>query len=502
MLKLRVDNKEIDVEPGTTVLEAARISGTEVPAMCFADGLGHFTSCMVCLVKDGKSGKLFPSCSVTAEEGMEVVTADPEVMEARKTALELLLSDHVGDCEAPCQISCPAHMDIPRMNRLLEAGKFQEAAGVVMKDIALPTVLGYICSAPCEGACRRRPIDGAVSICMLKRFTGYKSLEVEIGSESGTVAIIGSGPAGLAAAYYLRLRGYHTILFEKEAEAGGALRQIPDDQLPKAALELDINRILSTGIELHLSHPVNPDSFGEFCKKYSAVVIAGGEELLGIEKSHQIDNLFVVGNARKISKMAVRAAGQGKEVAFSIDQYLAGKPVTGEPRMFNSRFGRLVVEEYQEYLKESAGGARTEPDSGFLKGFSEEEVIAEAARCLHCDCRKMDHCSLRILSDQYQADQKRFKGEERKPVTKNFQHGNVVYEPQKCIKCGICVRITAKHKEEYGMTFIGRGFDVVIEVPFNESLEAGLRHTAGEAADGCPTGALSRKVKKGASNEK
>ena len=100
--------------------------------------------------------------------------------EARKTALELLLSEHVGDCEAPCQITCPAHMDIPLMNRLLARGKFAEALQVVKKDIALPSVLGRICPAPCEGACRRRSVDEAVSICLLKRFAGDEDLEVRI----------------------------------------------------------------------------------------------------------------------------------------------------------------------------------------------------------------------------------------------------------------------------------------------------------------------------------
>jgi NADH dehydrogenase/NADH:ubiquinone oxidoreductase subunit G len=100
---------------------------------------------------------------------------------------------------------------------------------------------------------------------------------------------------------------------------------------------------------------------------------------------------------------------------------------------------------------------------------------------------------LRILSDEYHADQKRFQGPQRKPVTKQFQHDTVVYEPQKCIKCGICVRIAELRKEEYGLTYIGRGFDVEIGVPFSESIREGLTHSAIEAATACPTGALSMK---------
>ena len=110
--------------------------GIDIPNMCWHDELEHFTSCMLCLVKDESNGKLFPSCSVKATNNLEVVTENDEIKEARQTALELLLSEHVGDCEAPCQIACPAHMDIPQMNRLIAAGKFDEALKVVKKDIA------------------------------------------------------------------------------------------------------------------------------------------------------------------------------------------------------------------------------------------------------------------------------------------------------------------------------------------------------------------------------
>ncbi len=165
----------------------------------------------------------------------------------------------------------------------------------------------------------------------------------------------------------------------------------------------------------------------------------------------------------------------------------------GEPRLFNSRFGKLVAAEFSEYLKESVDGKRTFPEKGGYSGFSKEEAIAEALRCLHCDCRAIDDCKLRIYSDQYQADQKRFKTSERRNITKMMNHGSVIYEPQKCIKCGICVRLTEKYTEKFGFTYIGRGFDVEIGVPFNEELEQGLTATAEKVAKGCPTGAISLK---------
>jgi NADH dehydrogenase/NADH:ubiquinone oxidoreductase subunit G len=97
---------------------------------------------------------------------------------------------------------------------------------------------------------------------------------------------------------------------------------------------------------------------------------------------------------------------------------------------------------------------------------------------------------LKDLSGRYHANQRRFMGSERKSMTKYFAH-RIVYEPLKCIKCGICVRMTSKYQEKFGFSFIGRGFDVVIGVPFNETVEAGLAETSEKVAKSCPTGALS-----------
>ena len=172
MVTLKIDGKILAVPSGSYLLQAAKKAGADIPALCHYEGLDHYTSCMVCMVKDVQTGSLLPSWSVLAEEGMDIVTLDEEIFESRKAALELLLSDHTGDCQAPCQVACPAHMDIPLMNRLLAEGKVDEALRVVDRDIPIPSVLGRICHAPCEGACRRKTIDESVSVCLLKRYAG------------------------------------------------------------------------------------------------------------------------------------------------------------------------------------------------------------------------------------------------------------------------------------------------------------------------------------------
>jgi len=513
MIKLKINNKQIQVENGTSVMKAAQQLGIHVPNMCWHDELEHFTSCMLCLVKDG-SGRLFPSCSVQASEGQEIITDDAEISEARKTALELLLSEHVGDCEAPCQIACPANMNIPLMNRLIAAGKFDESLAVVKRDIALPAVLGRICPAPCEGACHRKTIDDPISICLLKRFVGDEGAGPEIIPVKKTgkkVVVIGAGPAGLAAAYYLQLKGVQVTLFDKNEKPGGLLRtSISEEILPKDVLDKEIEMILKTGVEFHGGKDIDREVFETLKKDFDTVIIATGTvpenaDFFGLKAtpkgiitdkdSYQTseNNVFAIGNVLRSSRLAVRSVGQGKEVAFSVLQYLNGQVPKGEPRIFNSRFGKLVIAEFSEYIKESVTGKRTFPETGGHSSFSKEEAIAEAKRCMHCDCRAIGNCKLREYSHMYNADQKRFKTSERRNITKQMNHDLVIYEPQKCIKCGICVRLTEKHGEKFGFTYIGRGFDVEIGIPFNEELKEGLTKIAVKVADGCPTGAISLK---------
>jgi predicted molibdopterin-dependent oxidoreductase YjgC len=153
----------------------------------------------------------------------------------------------------------------------------------------------------------------------------------------------------------------------------------------------------------------------------------------------------------------------------------------------------FLPEEKEEYLKEATPDHAVDPSAGYLAGFTEEEARREAARCLHCDCRKQDDCKLRIHSEVYYSDRKRFAGSARRPVTRNVQHDLVVYEPGKCIRCGRCVSITAMRKESLGLTFVGRGFDVRVAAPFGEALGNALAETAVECAEACPTGAISMK---------
>ena len=117
MPKITIDDQTVEIAAGATILEAGRQLGIDIPTLCYLEGYRASTSCQVCLVQLVDSGKFVPACGTRVTEGMRVASETPEVHQLRKTALELLLSDHVGDCLAPCFFACPAHMDVPRMLR-------------------------------------------------------------------------------------------------------------------------------------------------------------------------------------------------------------------------------------------------------------------------------------------------------------------------------------------------------------------------------------------------
>jgi len=151
--------------------------------------------------------------------------------------------------------------------------------------------------------------------------------------------------------------------------------------------------------------------------------------------------------------------------------------------------GRLLPEEAARMAADASDHERLAPSGGEATGFNDEEAAREGLRCLHCDCRSLATCRLRALGEQYDAGTRVYPGD-RRVFRRDATHPAIIYEPGKCIACGLCVEIARKYEEELGLTFIGRGFDVRTAVPFGETLADGLRAAAVECAEACPTGAI------------
>ncbi|MEI6972514.1 MAG: FAD-dependent oxidoreductase, partial [bacterium] len=358
-MNLVIDGMAVVVAKGATVLDAARGIGINIPTMCHLGGYAHFTSCMLCVVKDRESGRLIPSCSAPATDGMVIETDSDEVRHARSSALDLLLSEHVGDCEAPCRITCPAHMNIPRMIRQIGAGRMRDAIETVKADIPMPAVLGRVCPAPCEKACRRGRYDTPLAICLLKRYaadadlSGPSSFHPVCRHASGRkVAIVGAGPAGLAAAYYLALAGHACTIIDEKDEAGGGLRYgVSESILPRGVLAGEVEGIRRLGVEFRMNTRVGRDAdMGLLRMEFHAIVLAPGKQdaqsAAGwgvavaddriVADQHSLATsdtmVFAGGEAVQHGRMAVRAAAHGKIMAIAVDQYLAGGTVTGPVR--------------------------------------------------------------------------------------------------------------------------------------------------------------------------
>ncbi|MBN2011505.1 (2Fe-2S)-binding protein [candidate division KSB1 bacterium] len=519
MIQLTINDQKISVAPKTTILQAANQLNVAIPTMCHLDGMEPFTSCMICVVQETQKNKLLPACSTWVDDDMVIETDNDIVREARKTALELLLSEHVGDCEAPCQRICPAHMNIPLMIRQIQRGDFHDALITVKKHIALPAVLGRICPAPCENGCRRKQQDTPVSICLLKRFVADVDLHTKqpwrptCAPTSGKkVAVIGAGPAGLTAAYELAQKGHACTIYDDHAEPGGTLRYAIDESvLPREVLANEIRQIAALGVKFQMESKIDSEKeLLKICKKFDAVLLAIGtlDEATGMKLgvpmgnrgvlvskdtyAAELPNVFAAGGAIRPSKMAVTSVGDGWAAAYSIDHFLQYGFAKAPASRFNSTIGRLNDGEIQQFMKEADTIARREPEHASA-GLIVDNAVLEATRCLHCDCRKPDHCKLRDYADEYNARQQTYRSNDRRLVNKHVQHDIVIYESGKCIKCGLCVHITERAKERLGMTFIGRGFDVEINVPLGHNLRDGLSHVAEECAAACPTGALAMK---------
>ncbi len=516
-VSLIINGRPVQVPAGRTVLDAARKLNIHIPTLCFLDGLDKFTSCMLCVVFEENSGRLLPACSAEAAPGMRIQSESVIVRKARQQALNFLLSEHVGDCEAPCQRACPAHMDIPLMIRLIRCGRLPEAIAAVKHDIALPAILGRICPAPCEKACKRGQHDTPVSICLLKRYAADVDLaqpapyQPKQTPKSGKrVAVVGAGPAGLAAAFALVRLGHSCRVYDNHSEPGGMLRYgVPADRLPRSVLKAEVTRIADLGVQFEVGRTLSRDlDLAELSRMFDAVVLALGEaepslwEKLGLEGSGRglridrktyatsLPGIFACGNSVSPSRLAIRSLAQGKELAYSLDRYFRSGDLTEEKRRFDSKMGKLREGDIEEFLKEADPAGLVSPQGGLSVGFSESEAVREASRCLGCDCRKIDSCKLRKLADEYQAKPLPFPGDARVKFQKIMQHAQVIYEPGKCLRCGLCVQITKKAGVSLGLTFVGRGFEVHVETPFQGSLQQGLAAAAEQCIKACPTAAL------------
>ncbi len=678
MIRLTIDGREISVEQGSTILDAAVRLGIRIPTLCHVPGFEKSASCFLCAVKIEGQARLSPSCAMPAADGMVVQTNSDEVRAARKMALELLLSDHVGDCIGPCRTGCPARFDIPGFLTPMAGGDFRQSAEIASDFLTLPSALGRVCPRLCEQRCHRCEKGEPLSVGNLHRLAGDRDIASQARyiparerTTGKSVAIVGAGPAGLAAAYHLLRRGHAVVLFDRHPEPGGMLRWgIPEFRLPRNLLAQEIDIIRLLGGKLRLQKSLGRDftlddlrrdfdavflaigaqglrrldcpgedlamSAIEFLEKVGlgrppeigddVVILGGGNTAmdaartalrLGAKKvrvlyrrtrrempclmteveaaeaegvkletlvapqgldrtpdgrlrlitrrmelgppdqsgrprpvpvagsevaveatcviaaigqivetgeleatgltlsprgirvnpmtlATNLEGVFAGGDAVTGADLAVRAIAAGRLAAVSIDQFLNGRPVQGDPEMLSVVMGKLNDEELAEFFREIEETPRVpmpelpieERVKGFAEvelGLSEDAAIKEAGRCMNCGCWKASVCALRQYATEYGADPLRFAGS-RRSFRRDSSHAEIVYEPGKCILCGACVKAAAESGCGLGLAIVGRGFDATVAVPLQGTLIEALPKAARRVAEVCPTGAFAVKA--------
>ncbi|MEW6265692.1 MAG: FAD-dependent oxidoreductase [Thermodesulfobacteriota bacterium] len=261
MITISINDKIIEAPEGATILEAAARAGVALPTMCYSTALPEGEACRLCQVEVEGFDRPLAACAARVADGMKVQTDTARLQEARRIILRLLLEDHYGDCLAPCSQRCPTNIDIQGYIALIARGQYVDACRLIRQTNPLPLTCGRVCPHPCESNCRRGRVEEPVNINHLKRFVSdiaYQDIDrlnprrAELTGQKA--AIIGGGPAGLTAAFYLAGRGHSPVIYEAMPKLGGMLRYgIPEYRLPKKILDREIEAILRMGVEAHVN---------------------------------------------------------------------------------------------------------------------------------------------------------------------------------------------------------------------------------------------------------
>lgn len=284
-IKLIIDGKECIGQAGQTILTIAAENGIEIPNLCYNKNLKIYGACGLCVVEAENSPKLLRACATVAQDGQVIHTRSERAQQARKIALELLMSDHLGDCKGPCGLNCPAHTDVQGYVKQIALGNDREAVRIIKDRIPLPASVGRVCPHPCEDHCRRALVEQPLSIAYLKAFAADNDMasadpfKPEVAAATGKrVAIVGGGPAGLSAAYQLAVKGHGVTVYDMMPEMGGMLRYgIPEYRLPKKVLAAEVAAIAALGVEMKNNVKIGTDiTLDALRKDYDAVLVAVG----------------------------------------------------------------------------------------------------------------------------------------------------------------------------------------------------------------------------------
>ncbi len=473
MANLTIDGRPIEIAAGETILSAASRAGISIPTLCWIDGCAASGSCMVCAVKVAGAPRYLPACTARAESGMALESDTDEVAAMRRKALEYLLGDHLGECVAMCRRACPAGLDIPLLMSHGAARRWDEAAALVRAQLPLAGVLGRVCHAPCEKVCRRGALDDPVAIRSIEHFAAERDVAASPSERrfDETIAVVGSGAAGLAAAWRLLQLGYGCILYDAAEALGESLRvQYGEAELPHAILAAELARVVAMGLEVRLGVAVGHDlSWQEITQPMT--IVADGDR----DDIPEVESIVRVRAAGKL----VQQVAAGLDAAMIVHRSLAHDQ-SAHDVAFRSMLRRLDDGEMLEFIK-GCNPASTSVEAPL----SASQACAEASRCGQCDCTVAASCQLRVLSARYEARQRHPRSSDAR-YERRTTLPHMYFLPGKCILCGQCVRVAQEAGEPLDLGIQGRGMRTTVG---GSNARASLA-TALACIAICPTGAL------------
>ncbi|WP_286293296.1 formate dehydrogenase subunit alpha [Vibrio apostichopi] len=284
MIQIVIDGKFRIVEQGQTVLEAAKTCGLEIPSLCGLNKTADKVPCDLCVVEVDGVG-MTRSCELEVSNGLNITTQSKQLTTHRQDALNRIMTDHYADCEAPCQTACPAGVDIQSYLHHIAQNDHIKAIEVIKQTLPMPLSIGRVCPAFCETECRRNLVDDSIAIRQLKRHAADADLAAQESymptkkpNKGKSIAIVGSGPGGLTAGYYLSNEGYDVSVYESMPKAGGWLRYgIPEYRLPKSILDKEIELMCRNGMSVECDKKLGVDfTLSDLSNDFDAVCLAVG----------------------------------------------------------------------------------------------------------------------------------------------------------------------------------------------------------------------------------
>lgn len=358
----------------------------------------------------------------------------------------------------PCQSGCPVHVDVRTMLGKLAGGDAAGASQVLLKSVPFPGIVSRVCDEPCRAACTRGEVGDAIAIRALERAIlemagGSRAPIKTLPARDKQVAVVGGGLSGLTAAFDLVRKGYHVAVFERTGRLGGRVWDTPDDLLPEAVIAADFAVLDDLpGLDVYLDHPVD-DLFGieelnvTFDAIYLAVGATGGEldALLVDEDGGLAVNpatfetarpcVFAGGSFLRAGEAwsPITSISDGRRAAISIDRYIQRVSITAS----REREGA-----YPSKLYTSTAGiepAAVTPMRDTAAGFSPEEAIAEAARCIQCEC--LECVKVCAYLDTYRGYPKNHARTiyNNLSIVMGERHANTFINS--CALCGLCLEV-------------------------------------------------------------